>query len=142
VPLGAGMDDRILRDIPSLERYLEMTGSPLFGLTFCQGSIAEGGPSTEEIVQGVLRFGHRIFMVHFRTIVGGYLSFREGFIDEGDIDLVAVMKAYWQTSPGHMLMVPDHFPKIPGDTQWGHQSRAYAIGYIKALIRAAGGETP
>lgn len=51
------------------------------------------------------------------------------------------MKAYHATAPDHMLMVPDHYPRIPGDTAWGHQSRAYAIGYIKALIQAAGGET-
>jgi mannonate dehydratase len=142
LPLGAGMDDRILRDIPSLERYLDLTGSPLFGLTFCQGSIAEGGHTTEDIVAGVLRFGHRIFMVHCRTIVGGYLSFREGFHDEGDIDLTAVIRAYQQTTPDHMLLVPDHYPKIPGDTDWGHQSKAYAIGYLKGIIRATGGETP
>jgi len=141
VPLGVGMDDRILRSIASLEQYLEMTHSPLFGLTFCQGCIAESGATTEDIVEGVGRFGHRIFMVHFRAIVGGYLNFREAFPDEGDIDMVAVMQAYHATAPDHMLMVPDHYPRIPGDSQWGHQSRAYAIGYIKALIRAAGGET-
>jgi mannonate dehydratase len=141
VPLGAGMDDRVLRDIASLERYLEMAPSPRCGLTFCQGCIAESGATTDDIVAGVRRFGHRIFMVHFRAIVGTYLHFREAFVDEGDIDMVAVMKAYHATAPDHMLMVPDHYPRIPGDTPWGHQSRAYAIGYIKALIRAAGGET-
>ena len=140
-PLGVGMDDRVLRDIASLERYLQETHSPLFGLTFCQGCIAESGATTQEIVAGVRRFGHRIFMVHFRAIVGAYLHFREAFVDEGDIDMVAVMRAYHDTAPHHMLMVPDHYPRLPGDTPWGHQSRAYAIGYIKALIRAAGGES-
>jgi mannonate dehydratase len=142
VPLGAGMDDRVLRDIASLERYLEMTSGPRFGLTFCQGCIAESGATTREIVEGVQRFGHRIFMVHFRAIVGGYLKFREAFVDEGDVDMVAAMRAYHATAPDHMLLVPDHYPRIPGDSRSGHQSRAYAIGYIKALIRAAGGETP
>jgi mannonate dehydratase len=141
VPLGVGMDDRMLGNIASLEQYLEMTRSPLFGLTFCQGCIAESGATTQDIVEGVGRFGHRIFMVHFRAIVGTYLNFREAFVDEGDIDMMAVMKAYHATAPDHMLMVPDHYPRIPGDSAWGHQSRAYAIGYIKALIRAAGGET-
>ncbi|MGH2354867.1 MAG: mannonate dehydratase [Chloroflexota bacterium] len=114
--------------------------SPLFGLTFCQGCISESGAGTAEIVQGIEEVGHRIFMVHFRTIVGGYLHFREAFVDEGEIDIVATLRAYQATAPEYMLMVPDHFPRIPGDTPWGHQSRAYAIGYIKALIRATGGE--
>jgi hypothetical protein len=48
------------------------------------------------------------------------------------------MQAYQSTAPEHMLLVPDHYPKIPGDSPWGHQTRAYAIGYIKALIRATG----
>ena len=28
----------------------------------------------------------------------------------------------------------DHTPYIVGDTDWGHRGRAYAMGYIKALI--------
>jgi D-mannonate dehydratase len=52
-----------------------------------------------------------------------------------------VMKAYWEMTPEHMLIVPDHYPAIVGDSAWGHQTRAYAVGYIKGLIRSAGGET-
>lgn len=141
VPLGVGMDDRILRSIESFESYLEIASHPLFGLTYCQGCIAETGANTQQVVESIRRIGSRIFMVHFRAIMGGYLNFREAFVDEGDIDMVAAVTAYHQTAPSHMLMVPDHYPKIPGDSAWGHQSRAYAIGYIKALIRAAGGES-
>jgi mannonate dehydratase len=141
VPLGVGLDDRILRDTASLERFLGMSASPLFGLTFCQGTLVSGGATTEDLVKATRAYGQQIFMVHFRNIVGGYLDFREGFVDEGDIDLPEVMKAYWDTTPEHMLIVPDHYPAIIGDSEWGHQTRAYAVGYIKGLIRSAGGET-
>ena len=52
----------------------------------------------------------------------------------------ALLRAYQEVGYEHMI-APDHYPRIPGDTAWGHQSRAYAVGYIKALITAAGGET-
>ncbi len=82
----------------------------------------------------------RFFLVHFRNIRGNASKFRESFVDEGDMDMLATMKAYQEVKYEHMI-VPDHYPRIPGDTRWGHQSRAYAIGYVKALIAATGGET-
>jgi mannonate dehydratase len=141
MPLGAGMDDRVLGTLDGLRRYLGMADDPLFGLTFCQGCMAESGATTGELVEAIREFGRRIFMIHFRTIVGGYLHFREAFVDEGDIDMLETMKAYQATCPAYTLLVPDHYPKIPGDSEWGHQTRAYAVGYIKALMRATGGET-
>jgi mannonate dehydratase len=56
------------------------------------------------------------------------------------MDMLATMKAYQEVGYEHMI-VPDHYPRIPGDTRWGHQSRAYQIGYVKALMAATGGET-
>ncbi len=32
------------------------------------------------------------------------------------------------------VLIPDHVPHVAGDTPWGHRSRAYAIGYMKALL--------
>jgi mannonate dehydratase len=102
----------------------------------------ETGASQEELLDAIHYFGirKRLFLVHFRTIRGGFFNFREAFIDEGQVDLVAAMEAYQDVGYEHM-MVPDHYPRIPGDSRWGHQSRAYAVGYVKALIRATGGET-
>jgi mannonate dehydratase len=31
-------------------------------------------------------------------------------------------------------MIVDHTPHIVDDTDWGHRGRAYAMGYIKALM--------
>ena len=35
------------------------------------------------------------------------------------------------------FLIDDHVPQVVNDTEWGHRSRAYATGYISALIRAA-----
>lgn len=34
------------------------------------------------------------------------------------------------------FLIPDHVPHMVGDTPWGHRGRAYAIGYMKALLKA------
>ncbi len=141
MPKGMGLDDRVMGDIDGLKKYMGLSDSPLFGLTFCQGCVLESGATQQETIDAIRYFGPRIFMVHFRTIVGGYLKFREAFIDEGEFDMLETMQAFQASTPEHNLLVPDHYPKIPGDTPWGHASKAYAIGYIKALMRATGGET-
>jgi mannonate dehydratase len=141
MPEGIGMDDRVMGDIAGLKSYMALSPSPRFGLTFCQGCVLESGATQQETVDAIRSFGPRIFMVHFRTIVGGYLNFREAFMDEGDFDMLETMKAFQETTPEYNLLIPDHYPKIPGDTEWGHASKAYAIGYIKGLMRATGGET-
>ena len=33
--------------------------------------------------------------------------------------------------------ITDHVPAMVDDTTWGHRGRAYAIGYIRALIDVA-----
>jgi mannonate dehydratase len=142
VPRGIGLDHRVLGDIEGLKRFCALSPSPYHGLNFCQGCMTETGVSVDELVDAIHYFGSRkrLFLVHFRNIRGDANKFREAFVDEGDMDMLATMKAYQAVRYEHMI-VPDHYPRIPGDTRWGHQSRAYAIGYVKALIAATGGET-
>ena len=142
VPRGIGLDDRVLGDIAGLKQFCELSPSAYHGLNFCQGCMEETGASDAELLDAIRYLGSRkrLFLVHFRTIRGGLGNFREAFIDDGDMDMLAAMKAYQEVGYEHML-VPDHYPRIPGDSRWGHQSRAYAIGYVKALIAATGGET-
>ena len=148
IPRGIGLDHRVLGDVEGLKRFCSLSPSPYHGLNFCQGCMTETGISVEEMVDAIRYFGtrKRLFLVHFRNILAdpafprGAGKWREAFVDEGDMDMVATMKAYQEVGYEHMI-VPDHYPRIPGDTPWGHQSRAYQIGYVKALIAATGGET-
>jgi mannonate dehydratase len=139
VPHGIGLDDRVLGDIAGLRRFCNLSSSPSHGLHFCQGCMQASGASHEELLAAIHEFGaqKKLFLVHFRTVKGGLGKFREAFIDEGDWDLIALLRAYHETGYEHMI-VPDHYPRMSGDTAWGHQSRAYATGYIKALMVAAG----
>jgi D-mannonate dehydratase len=68
---------------------------------------------------------------------GGYLNFRETFIDNGSVDMVKAMRVYQEVGYDGMMM-PDHVPRIEGvDSQQGF---AFAFGYITALIAAVSAE--
>jgi mannonate dehydratase len=34
------------------------------------------------------------------------------------------------------FFVDDHVPHTHGDTEWGHRGRAFAMGYMQAMIEA------
>src|SRR5437899_3558831 len=90
----------------------------------------------EEIFDVIRYFGSRgkIFNVHFRNIRGGFLDFRETFIDDGDVDMLKALRVYREVDYDGMMM-PDHVPAISGDPR-SLQAFAYTFGYIKALIAA------
>ena len=112
------------------------------GLNFCQGTVSEQLEKPGEQIFDVIRyFGSRkkIFSVHFRNIEGGFLNFRETFIDNGSVDMLKAMRVYREVGYDGMMM-PDHVPQTVGD-EGGKQGYAFAYGYIRALIQAVDAET-
>ena len=130
---------RVLGSVDGLKRFIQIQESPYHGLNFCQGTVSEmlADPGTE-IFDVIRYFGQRnkIFNVHFRNIRGGFLNFQETFPDAGDVDMVKALKVYQEVGYDGMLM-PDHVPVIEGDTG-GRQAFAFAYGYIRGLMQAAG----
>ncbi len=131
----------VLGSVEGLKRFIEITPSKYHGLNFCQGTVSEmlRDPG-KEIFDVITYFGSRgkIFNVHFRNIRGRFLNFQETFIDDGDVDMLKAMRVYKEIGYDGMMM-PDHVPKIPGDTS-GHQAFAFTFGFIKALIAAVNSE--
>lgn len=130
---------RVLGSVAGLKRFVSINESPYHGLNFCQGTVSEMLKDPRREILDVIRyFGSRkkIFNVHFRNIRGGFLNFQETFPDDGDVDFIAALKAYKEVGYDGMLM-PDHVPHIDGDTG-GKQAFAFAYGYIRALLQAAG----
>jgi mannonate dehydratase len=131
----------VLGSVEGLKRFITIKASPYHGLNFCQGTVAEMLKKPGEEIFDVIRyFGSRgkIFNVHFRNISGGFLNFRETFIDDGDVDMLKAMRVYKEIGFDGMMM-PDHVPKIDGDAR-SYQAFAYTFGYIKALIAAVSAE--
>ncbi len=82
---------RVLGNVDGLKKFVEIAPSKYHGLNFCQGTIGEMLVNPREEIYDVIRyFGTRgkIFNVHFRNIQGGYLDFRESFIDDGHMNMI------------------------------------------------------
>lgn len=142
MPRGRGWRgvETVLGSVDGLKRFVSIAESPYHGLNFCQGTVSEMIEKPGEQIFDVIRyFGERkkIFNVHFRNIAGGFLNFRETFIDNGDVDMLKAMRVYRDVGYDGMMM-PDHVPRIEGmDAMTGF---VFAFGYIKALIAAVAAE--
>lgn len=126
----------VLGSVEGLRRFLAIAPSPYHGLNFCQGTVAEmcANPATE-VLDAIRHFGaqRKIFMVHFRNIRGGYLSFEEVYPDNGDVDMYQAMRAYREVGY-EGLICPDHVPQSEADPD-GERQRSFCFGYIKALVQ-------
>ena len=132
----------VLGNVDGLKCFVAIMPSKYHGLNFCQGTVSEMLRKPGEEIFDVIRyFGSRgkIFNIHFRNIHGGFLNFKETFIDDGDVDMLKAMRVYKEVGYDGMMM-PDHVPKISADPN-GSQAFAYTFGYIKALIAAVDSET-
>ena len=143
MPRGKGWRgiETVLGSVDGLKRFVSINESAYHGLNFCQGTVSEMLEKPGEQIYEVIRyFGSRrkIFNVHFRNIAGGFLNFRETFIDDGDVDMLRAMRVYKEVGYDGMMM-PDHVPSIEGDPN-NLQGFAFAFGYIKALIAAVAAE--
>jgi mannonate dehydratase len=144
MPKGKGWRgvETVLGSVDGLKRFVSIAENPYHGLNFCQGTVSEMLEKPGEQIFDVIRYfasRGKIFNVHFRNISGGFLNFRETFIDDGDVDMLKAMRVYKEVGYDGMMM-PDHVPSIEGDTD-NLQGFAFAFGYIKALIAAVSAES-
>lgn len=125
-------EDRVLGSIEGMKRLVELVPSEANGLNFCQGTVTEMGV---DVLEAIRYFGSRdkINHVHFRNVRGAVPVYDEVFIDEGDVDMVAAMKAYTEVGYKRTIM-PDHSPIVLGDSD-GCRGFAYALGYMRALMQ-------
>jgi mannonate dehydratase len=133
VPMMRGVA-RIFHHTDGLRRFLKEVPSKHAGITFCQGTIAEMGV---DVLEEIRHFGKqgKIFLVHFRAVRGKVPKYTEVFLDEGDLDMLQVMKTYREVGYQGPI-VSDHTPGVEGDTRWGHRGRTFSHGYMRGLVQA------
>ena len=141
---------RIFCNFSGFARAMERFDSPNHGLDFCMGcwsemgdgarvSRADGSTDTDRessgVVEAIHYFGSRgkIVYVHFRDVEGCVPEFNECFVDQGNQNKLEVMRTLKEVGFSGFI-ITDHVPAMAGDTPWGHRGRAYAVGYIRALI--------
>jgi mannonate dehydratase len=135
VPAIAGVA-RIIRSVAAYKRVMGIIESPANGIEFCQGTVAEMCSCADEVYDAIRYFGSRnkIAYVHFRNVTSGVPSFEETFIDEGYVDMLKALRTFKEVG-FKGVFIDDHTPGVVGDTPWGHRGRAFAVGYLKALLR-------
>ncbi|GAA4343509.1 mannonate dehydratase [Pigmentiphaga soli] len=136
VPAIAGVA-RIVRSAEAYDRMLAAVPSPALAMTFCLGCFAQM-MEPEAVYRAIDHFGRqgRIGYVHFRGVQGTPEKFDEVFPDEGKLDMIRTMRAL--RAAGYAgLVQPDHAPHVTGDTDYGHASHAFQIGYLRGVLQAA-----
>jgi mannonate dehydratase len=118
------------------QRLIDLTPSPANTLEFCLGSLAE---MTEgDIYETVENYSrqNRIGYVHFRNVKGKVPNYRETFIDDGEVDMLRVLRILKQNDYQGVL-IPDHTPQMACNAPW-HAGMAYAMGYMRAALQMIG----
>jgi mannonate dehydratase len=119
---------------PSMyQRLIDINPSPSNALEMCVGTLAE---MTEgdiyETVDYYSRQG-RVAYVHLRNVRGKVPSYRETFIDDGDVDMARVLRIL-DANQFDGVVIPDHTPQMTCDAPW-HAGMAFALGYVHAVLQ-------
>ena len=127
---------QLFRSFDAYKRLINIVDSPSNCIEFCQGTFSEMTDAKGDgIYQMIEYFGKRnkILYVHFRNVSDTVPQFREEFINTGHVDMHKAMQSYKKVGFEGMF-VDDHVPVVVGDSNWGHRGRAFANGYIQALV--------
>ncbi len=143
VKLAAHPDDPplpYLRQTPRLvyqphlyQKLLDLKPSPANCLEFCLGSVVE---MTEgDVYEATDRYSknNNIAYIHFRNVIGKVPRYREVFVDEGDIDMLRILRILKKNNFQGVL-IPDHTPQMTCDAPW-HAGMAFAMGFMVAALK-------
>jgi mannonate dehydratase len=142
VKLAAHPDDPpmpVVRRTPRLvyqphlyQKLIDMKPSPANSLEFCLGTLAEMTEgNVYQATEEYTRQG-KVAYIHCRNVVGKVPQYKEVFIDEGDIDMVRIIRILKKNN-FEGVIIPDHTPQMSCDAPW-HAGMAFAMGYLKAVI--------
>lgn len=116
------------------QRLLDGHPSPRNALEFCLGTLAE---MTEgnlyEMIDSYTRQGKAAY-IHFRNVRGKAPHYQETFVDEGDIDMMRVLRIL-KKNGFEGVLIPDHAPQMTSPAPW-HAGMAYACGWMRAAMQA------
>jgi mannonate dehydratase len=131
---------RIVTSAENYRRIMKIVPSPVNGITFCQANFIAMG---EDCVSLVKEWGaqKKIFFVHFRDIAGDRQHFRETFHDEGQTDMVKMLKTYHEVGFSGPMR-PDHAPTLDEEANdkpgYAIQGKIFAMGYMKGVMQGLG----
>lgn len=126
---------RLIHRQDGYDRLLAAAPSAHNGMEMCLGTIQEmPGSNVYEAVEKYSK-AHNIAYVHLRNVKGKAPFYRETFVDEGDMDVLRVLRILKKNQYDGVI-IPDHAPQMACGAPW-HAGMAYAMGYLKAALNAA-----
>lgn len=145
-PLSRG-SGQIMSTLAGWKRLVEIVDSPANGITFDCGVTRELGEDPASVCRW-LGSRDRINHVHFRNVrvAKPYEKYTEVFLDEGQVDLFAVMRELVRQKYARGLY-PEHPRAIDYDRERGIRNQypggggfggeIYNVGYTRAMLQAA-----
>ena len=119
---------------PSLyQQVLDVKPSRYNAMELCLGTVAE--MSEGNIYDLVDRHSKHddIAYIHFRNVKGKVPHYDEVFIDEGDVDMIRLLRILHKNNYQGVL-IPDHTPAMSCAAPW-HAGMAFALGYMRAALQ-------
>jgi len=115
------------------QKLIDLHASPSNKLEFCLGSIAE--MTDGNVYDATDRYSKqgRLGYVHFRNVRGKVPTYKEAFVDDGDIDMIRVLRIL-KSNGYEGVLIPDHTPQMSCSAPW-HAGMAYALGYLRAAMQ-------
>jgi mannonate dehydratase len=129
---------RLVYEPQLFQKLLDFRPSPANALEFCIGTLAEMPEGdVYDATENFSRQG-KLAYVHLRNVSGKVPHYRETFIDDGDVDVLRVMRIL-KRNGFQGVIIPDHTPQMSCDAPW-HAGMAHALGYMGAALQAIGRE--
>jgi mannonate dehydratase len=115
------------------QKVLDIRPSHFNAMELCLGTVAE--MSEGDIYELVDRHSRQdnIAYIHFRNVKGKVPHYDEVFIDEGDVDMIRLLRILHKNGYDGVL-IPDHTPSMSCDAPW-HAGMAFALGYMRAALQ-------
>ena len=115
------------------QQMLDLNASKKNTMLFCVGTLAEMAEGDiYEIVDRYSKTG-QISYIHMRNVRGRMPNYDEVFIDEGDVDMIRVLRILKENG-FEGTITPDHTPQMSCGG-W-HAGKAHALGWIRAALMA------
>jgi mannonate dehydratase len=118
------------------QRVLDLMPSRSNALEMCVGTLAE---MTEGDVYDAVDWYSsqgKVAYVHLRNVKGKVPSYRETFIDEGEVDMVRILSILKQNGFDGVV-IPDHAPQMSCPAPW-HAGMTHTLGYIAGVLASLG----
>jgi len=128
--------NRVMSSVAAFDRLLAISSSPANAMTLCAGCFTQLGVDVPGLVR---RFGKRIAFAHLRNIEGTPDDFLESFPDVGNLDMVALIRAFAAEGVDAYAR-PDHSPLLATDDAaeagYGFQGHLFTLGYVRGIMAA------